>query len=125
MATARVAITVQSYSGLPEGGIEMTEAAADASNGNRFNNSTRDVCLVARNSGASSRTVTFEYVRRGVVVTQTAVTLAAGKTKVFGPFPPEFMDHVSADDAAGNVYVTASHAEVLLSAVRGPGAIAL
>ena len=122
MATARVAITVQSYSSFPEAGVACGETAADASNGNRFDASTRDVILVARNSGASSRTVQFSYLRRGQTVSQSTVSISAGATAVFGPFAPEMTDHLEADEAPGNVYVTASHAEVLFSVIRIPGA---
>lgn len=122
MATARTAVTVQSYSSFPEIGVAAGETAADASNGNRFDASTRDVILIARNSGASSRTVQFSYLRRGQTVSQSTVTLTAGQTKVFGPFAPEMTDHDSSDAAPGNVYVTASHAEVVLSVIRIPGA---
>lgn len=120
MATARVAVTVQSYSSFPEAGLQLGETAADASNGNRFDSVGLDCILIAHNSGASSRTVQYSYIRRGQTVTQTAVTILAGKTHVFGPFASEFLDHVSADEAPGNVYVTASHAEVLLSVVKLP-----
>lgn len=120
MATARVAVTVQSYSSFPELGINTSETAADASNGNRFDDVGHDTLLIARNSGASSRTVQFSYLRRGQTVSQAPVTILAGDTHVFGPFPPEFSDHLEADEAPGNVYVTASHAEVLLSAIKLP-----
>lgn len=120
MATARVAVSVQSYSGLPEAGLNLGETAADASNGNRFDNVGLDCILVARNSGASTRTVQFSYLRRGQTVSQSTVSILAGDTHVFGPFPAEFLDHDSSDAAPGNVYVTASHAEVLLSVVKLP-----
>lgn len=121
MATARVALTVQSYSGLPEVGLMLTEAAADASNGNRFSNYPGDAVLIARNSGGSTYTVQFSYLRRGQTVTQTAVNLTTLKSYMFGPFNAEFGDHLAADAADGDVYVTASNAAVLLSAVRVPG----
>ena len=119
MATARVSLTVQSQSAFPEQGKVLSQTAADASNGNRF--TLRPGCvLIANNSGASTRTVTFSYVRRGVVVTQTAVTLLTTEIAIFGPFAAEMTEHASADAATGDVYVTGSHAEVKLAVVDLP-----
>lgn len=121
MATARVAITVQSYAGLPELGVELTEAASNLANGNRFANIPGDAILIARNSGGVSYTVTFSYLRRNQTVSQAAITLPTGKTWVFGPFASEFGDHLAADEAPGDVYVSANNAAVLFSALRVPG----
>ncbi len=121
MATARVSLTVQSYAGFPELGLQLAEAAGDVANGNRFANVGGDVILVARNSDASTRTAQFSYHRRGQAVTQTAVNILAGKTNVFGPFSAEFGDHPAVDAADGDVYVSVSNALVLVSAMRMPG----
>ena len=121
MATSRVAVTVQTYASLPEVGLQLGESAADTSLGNRFADSNGQRIFVARNSDVGSQTVQFTYTRRGQTVTQDTVTILAGKTKVFGPFPSEMGDHPSADEAPGDVYVTASHVGVLLSVVDIPG----
>ncbi len=121
MTTARIAVSVQTYAGLPEAGIELTEAAADASNGNRMANPQGNRIFIAHNSGASTRTITHSYLRRGQTVTQTAINLLAGKTMIFGPYPSEMGEHASADGATGDVYITAAHAEVLVSALELPG----
>ena len=123
MTTARVAITVQGYAGLPELGLQLTEAASDIANFNRFQNYPGDALLIARNSDASIRTVQYSYFRRGQLVTQTAVNVAVGKTMVFGPFSAEFGDHLAADAADGDVYVNGSVALLLLSVLRIPGLV--
>lgn len=121
MPTARVSIAVQSYAGLPEVGVELTEAAADLANGNRFTNLGGDVVFIARSTSGGGQTLQFTYTRRGQTVAQTAVNIAAAKTMVFGPFASEFGEHPSGDAASGDVYVTSSSAAILVSCVKLPG----
>ena len=123
MATARVALTVQSYTSFPELGLQLSEVTSDTSNFNRFANVAGDVVFIARNTDAVTRTVQFSYRRRGQAVAQTAVSIAAGKTSVFGPFSSEFGDHLTADAADGDIYVSTSSALVLVSAMKMPGAV--
>jgi hypothetical protein len=111
----RTSLAISEQAGFPEAGTELTFAAADTANGNRFVASGGEV-VFARNVGLSSRTVMFSYHRRGQLITQTAVSIAAGKTMMFGPFVREMLDHDPAD--AGQVYVTASHVDVELAARR-------
>lgn len=109
MATSRVALTVQTQAGYPEAGTVLTQQASNVANGNMFDNGNGRKILIARNTAASSRTVQFSYVRRGVVVTQGTVALPNQQDiGIFGPFPAEMGTHVAADAADGFVYVTAS-----------------
>lgn len=109
MATSRVSLTAQVQAGYPEQGTVLNQQNSEVANGNRFECKAGNRLLIARNTNAAARTVTFSYVRRGVVVSQTAVNLAAQHDiAVFGPFPREMVDHIAADAADGDVYVTAS-----------------
>lgn len=111
----RTSLVTVEQAGFPEAGTELEFAAADTVNGNRAVASDGEV-IFARNTGASSRTVQFSYHRRGQLISQTAVSIAAGKTMMFGPFVEEMTEHDPAD--AGQVYVTASNAEVELAVRR-------
>jgi hypothetical protein len=107
----------------------MSVTSSNVASGNRFTISDgKRYVLVARNTNASTRTVVFEYVYRGVVVSTTAVTLAvtgaAGAEMAFGPFDISvFGVHVTADAADGDVYVTASGSagDVKFSVITVPG----
>jgi hypothetical protein len=111
----RTSLATVEQAGFPEAGTELEFAAADVANGNSFVASGGEV-IFARNTGASSRTVQFSYHRRGQLISQTAVSIAAGKTMMFGPFVEEMTEHDPVD--AGQVYVTASNAEVELASRR-------
>lgn len=111
----RTSLAISEQAGFPEAGTELTFAAADTANGNRFVASGGEV-VFARNTGASPHTVTFSYHRRGQLVTQTAVSIPAGKTMMFGPFVEEMTSHDPVD--AGQVYVLASHVDIELAVRR-------
>lgn len=70
------------------GVADPTETNGDATNNHVIPNNGR-MLLEVRNSGAVSRTVTFRLpgVVDGQAVTPRAVSLAAGATRKFGPFP--------------------------------------
>ena len=114
---ARVSLTVQQILGpfptLPvdAGGLDAAFTAADAANGNDFT-ATGFNLLLAKNTGAGARTVTFfsvtdQYNRTGDV---TAYSIGAGEIAVFyfGPAP-------GWSQSTGKINVTAEHAEVELA----------
>ena len=119
MATSRVALTVLTYAGLSENGVQLLGTNASVANGNRWSNTDRNTVLFVGNPDVSPHTVTFTWTRRGQTVTK-AVTIAASSFYVLGPFVSEFGDHPSADGADGDVYVTADSTAILFSAVRMP-----
>lgn len=124
MATARVSITIQTQAAYPEQGTVLNQQNSEVANGNRMANADGKKLVIARNTNAAARTVTFSYVRRGVVVTQAAVNMPAQHDiAVFGPFPREMGDHISADAADGDVYFTASGlaGEVKFAGLELPG----
>lgn len=91
-------------------GSVLTLTAADAANGNQFTASGRDL-VIARNSGASSHTVTISstadpYGRTGDV---NAQSVAAGAVRIFGPLPADGWRQTD-----GKIYVSADSAEVLI-----------
>ena len=74
--------------------------------------------LIVRNSGASTRTITFQTIAvngRQDPNHNTAMNIAAGAVEVFGPFP--LKEYKQTD---GYLYVSANHAEVLFTVVRLP-----
>jgi hypothetical protein len=89
--------------------------AADASNLNQCAHTGKEV-IYARNSGAGARTVTITSVsylgRTGHI---TAESIAAGATKVFGPFSIEGWKQTD-----GYLYFQAEHAEVLFTVLTLP-----
>lgn len=70
------------------------------------------VAIIAKNTGATSRTVTFALTKQvdGLAVTARVETLAAGAEELFGPF--------SATDYGTTLNVDVAHAEVTLRAIR-------
>ncbi len=92
-------------------GIDITTmTAVDAANGNSFRNDGRKL-LVVKNGGGSSINVTVDAYPTGstlappdgLAVTDRVVAVAAGATKVIGPFAPGLYN-----DAAGNTTVAFS-----------------
>lgn len=85
---ARVTHTVTSAAGAyPSAGVTVTFIAADTTNKNQ-GLMTGDELLIARNTGASSRTVTVESVAnvRGRLGSISAESIAAGAYRIYGPF---------------------------------------
>lgn len=125
MATSRIALTVQIQASFPEQGTVLNQQASNVAFGNMFANPDGKKILIARNTlTATPRTVQFSYVRRGVVVSQGAVTLpTTNDIAIFGPFPPELGSHIAADAADGFVYATASGSagDILFAALELPG----
>jgi hypothetical protein len=90
--------------------------AADASNGNSFVSTGRELVLV-QNSGASAYTVTFTSVADGINRTGdiTTYSVGAGLFSMFGPFSQSGWKQT-----AGTILVTASNAAVKFAVVRLP-----
>lgn len=107
--------TTCTTNGWPTAGVTATVTAADASNLNQCTFTGKEV-IIARNSGAGARTVTITSVtylgRTGHI---TAESIAAGATKVFGPFA---IDGWKQTD--GYLYFQGEHAEVLFTVLVLP-----
>lgn len=119
---ARVTLTAQdalgSYPSLPiaSNGADLTETAADATNKEQVLLTGREL-IIAHNTGAGARTVTFTSVadalgRSGDI---TTYSIGAGEIAVFGPFKREGWAQSN-----GYLYIEASHAEVKWGVVRLP-----
>lgn len=85
------------------GVVFIADTVADTTNGNYFINSGKELLFV-ENTGASSVTVTLDYVadsygRDGTKV----ITVAASTTKVIGPFTKDLYNH-----PGEQVYINAS-----------------
>ncbi|MGX1129903.1 hypothetical protein RKD49_002093 [Streptomyces glaucescens] len=85
MPRTNIAATQASRSGT----VLPAAAAGDVANGNSTANDGRVVLLV-ENTGASSRTITFQTTVSvdGLTAPVRSETIPAGETQVFGPFPP-------------------------------------
>jgi hypothetical protein len=94
--------------------VTVTVTAADASNKNETP-FTGTFFLYARNSGASTRSVTINSVADAVQNRTGDITenIAAGVTKTFGPFAAEGFRQ-----SGGVLHFEAAHAEVLFSVLR-------
>lgn len=97
-------------------GAAVTFTAADVANKNQFTATGREL-VIARNSGASAYTITITsapdpYGRTGHI---TAESIAAGETKVFGPFKRSGWQQTD-----GFFYLEASNAAVLFGIVVLP-----
>jgi hypothetical protein len=96
-------------------GAVVTMAAADVANGNKISDATRDMLVIARNSGASARTVTItseplsDFQRTGDV---NAQSLAAGEIRIF-----RLTKNGWADETTNEILLSANHAEVLFGVV--------
>lgn len=92
-----------------------TPVAGDATNGHTVNNDGY-VQVYAKNTGATTRTITFRQVR--TVDAQAAGTrvesLTAGQAQLFGPFPRT--------DYGEDLAIDVAHAEVTLAAIHFVGA---
>lgn len=93
----------------------LTEADADNSNGNKFDNTEGKALLIVRNASGSPATITITSVpdpmtgRTGDI----SQAVAAGVTRVFGPFEPSLFNQ-----SDNNIYVNSSAgADVKVSVV--------
>ena len=115
MAT-RTAITKSSAPGaFTTAGVEVVFAAADVSNKNNYI-MTSDELLVARNTGASTRTITVNSSadERGRVKDITTENILAGAYRVYGPFRSK----VGWVQSGGVLHFEASNAEVEFSVIK-------
>lgn len=115
MARQVLTKTALTRSGWPTDGVTATFTAANVTDKEEFALTGKEI-VIARNSGASARTVTIESVavngREGDI---TADSIAAGATHVYGPF--EIQGWRQAD---GNLYLEANNAEVLFAVLVLP-----
>lgn len=118
MAVATInAINVPASSVNPPAGVEVTFTASNQTGGgNRFRSTGREVVL-ARNVGASTRTITVtsQTDPYGRTKDVNAVNIA---TNVYAVLP--FFAITGWRDANGYITVTASHAEVELAVLHLP-----
>jgi hypothetical protein len=119
---AETAITVQTaktpFEVVSAGGLDFTLAAADASNGNKYQVTGREI-LVMYNSDASPQTVTINSVndeknRDGDIA---AYSLAAGDYALFAGGLTNSKGWKQTD---GTITLTVSDAGILLAAIRLP-----
>lgn len=97
--------------------LDLAWTAADTVNKERVAHTGKEVIL-ARNSGASARTVTVDgVVLLGRTGSITAYSIDAGETVVVGPLPTDGWRQTSGLDA-GYLTFEASNAEVLFSVLK-------
>lgn len=94
-----MARTVLAITSVVDTGVAFTGAAPDATNGNAMPNNGRQF-LLYKNGDASSHTVTINAYPKGdtpngLTVSDLVVTVAAGATKLIGPFPPSIFNNSS------------------------------
>jgi hypothetical protein len=92
-------------------GVVVTETTGDATNGHVCTNDGK-VLILAHNTGASSRTITFitPGTVDGQAVADRTATVATDVSKVFGPFPTA--------DYGASLAIDVSHAELHLVAIH-------
>jgi hypothetical protein len=105
----RTAITATQAS--RAGTVLPAATAGDAVNGNSIANDGR-VVIIIKNTGASSRTITFTTAKTidGLTFPVRSETIPAGETQVFGPFPPT--------DYGTTLAFNVDNAELTVQAVR-------
>lgn len=93
------------------GTVLPAASAGDAVNGNAVANDGR-VVLIVKNTGASSRNITFQTARSidGLTAPTRVEAVPAGETQVFGPFPGNDYGTTLAFDVA--------HAELTINVIR-------
>lgn len=110
---ARGAITPAALS---RAGVALTETTGDATNGHSIAANDGRVFILARNSNgsATARTVSVlvEQQVDGQTVAAKSMSVAAGATKAFGPFPKAVYGET--------LLVDVDNAEMFLRAVRYP-----
>ena len=99
---ARTALASQT---IVDEGLTMTLSAANADG--HYIDGGGDVFLVVLNGSGGSINVTVQTAATvsGLAVTDQVVAVAAGATKLIGPFPPATYDRASGASDAGKVYV--------------------
>lgn len=107
--------TTLNRNGWPTAGTLVTFTAANPTDKEQFPLTGKEI-VIARNSGASSRTITITSVAyNGRTGNITAESIAAGAVRVFGPF-----DINGWRQTDGNLYLEANHAEVLFAVLTLP-----
>lgn len=107
--------TTAEKSGWPTAGVAVTFTAANVTDKEQFPLTGKEI-VIARNSGASSRTITITSVAfNGRVGHITAESIAAGAVRVYGPFNVNGWQQTD-----GNLYLEANHAEVLFAVIALP-----
>ncbi len=110
---ARTALTKSNGTSLnPTAAVTLTMTAGDASNGNQFTFTGRDV-VILHNTGVSTRTYTITsvadpYGRTGDITTQN---ITAGAYMAIGPFSVDGWRQTD-----GQFYITVTHADVKIGA---------
>ena len=105
---ARVAIPVSAV--VRAGLTPASETNGDATENHTFVNDGRTIIL-ARNSGAGARTITFRVAQilDGLTAATRVVSIPAGASRYFGPFPTDVYGTLTQIDV--------EHAEIKLSAL--------
>lgn len=119
---ARTALTVQTTiakhpASVAANAADFTFAAGDASNGNYFVHTGRQLIL-ARNTGAGARTITLtsavdDLNRLGTI---TAYSIGAGEFAIF----PQGLTIEGWRQSDGQFYINVEHAEVTLAVITLP-----
>jgi hypothetical protein len=93
------------------GTVLPAATAGDAVNGNSVPNDGR-VILIVKNTGASSRTITFHTARTidGLTAPTRVETIPAGETQIFGPF--------DANDYGTTLAFNVDNAELTINIIR-------
>lgn len=115
---ARTTLTKTTVPGpYADAGTVVTMTAADTGNQNRIVLTGREI-VIARNSGASTRTVTFTSIadRFGRTNDLGAENILAGEIKVYGPG----LALEGWQQTDGYLYLEANHAEVLFGVLVIP-----
>lgn len=95
----RTELTVQSI-GRTTALEDPVQNTPDASNGNRFDNSTARVFLYVRNGSVSTKTMTVVHpglVDSDLTVSDRAYAIPAGERWVIGPFPSSYNQTLDSD----------------------------
>jgi hypothetical protein len=104
---ARTAFTVTDTGG-PSGAVLPAMGAVDAVNGNSIANTGRESIEITNGSGGTL-TVTFQTVAtyQGYAIADDVQTIAAGASKVFGPFDTTLFSSTIAVDWSSATSITA------------------
>ena len=90
MARTAIVVTTPDRSGV----TQPSTQASDFTNGMYIANNTGRIILEVKNNNAGSQTIAIPFGPNGTVdgvaPADRTVTLAAGATKIIGPFPPSF-----------------------------------
>lgn len=99
------------------GATAPTYVTGDASNHHKIDANNGQIFVEAYNSGASSRTVSFNVYTTvdGLAVADQTVTVAAGVIKFCGPFTNNYTQ------ADGDLYFSTSHADMRFRAWLSAG----